>query len=250
MRTRIIAVAIAAVLAIVGAVVLVVAIRAADQQSVAGARLQSVLVVMQEVPAGTTADHLGDAVAVEQIPAKYVASDAISSVDEIDGLVAAVNLKPGEQVLASRFSSSTELASAGVHVAVPEGLQEVSVAVDLQRIAGGLIGPGDRVGIFASFDKDAVSASRGNPVTSQLFDQVLVTSVASTVDPDSDEQTAQGLVLVTLALDAEGAEKLVGTAEFGRIWLTAQNDQTLAGSGDAVVSYLHDTPTGGVGASK
>jgi len=249
MRTRIIAVVAAAVLAIIGAVVLVVAVRSADQANVAGARLQSVLVVTQEVPAGTTADHLGDAVTVEQIPAKYVAKDAIASLDEIAGLVASVTLQPGEQVLESRFASSIDLASSGVHIAVPDGLQEVSIAVDLQRIAGGAIGPGDRVGVFASYDRDSVAVAKNNPATGQLFDQVLVTSVTSTVDPNSDDPQAQGLVLVTLALDAAGATKLIGAAEFGHIWMTGQNDKTSTGADDAV-SYLHDKPTGGAGASK
>lgn len=249
MRTRIIAVVAAAVLAVIGAVVLVVAVRSADQANVAGAQLQSVLVVTQEVPAGTTADHLGDAVTVEQIPSKYVAKDAIASLDEIAGLVASVTLQPGEQVLESRFATSIDLASSGVHIAVPEGLQEVSIAVDLQRIAGGAIGPGDRVGVFASFDKDSTPQANGKPISGQLFDQVLVTSVTSTVDPKSDDPQAQGLVLVTLALDADGATKLIAAAEFGHVWMTGQNDKTDAGSDDAV-SYLHDKPTGGAGASK
>jgi pilus assembly protein CpaB len=227
MKTRIIAVAIAAVLAIVGAVVLVVAVRSADQAAVAGAQLQSVLVVRTEVPAGTSADRLGDAVTVQQIPAKYVAEDAITDVDDISGLVAAVALKPGEQVLSSRFATSTELASAGVHVAVPEGMQEVSVAVDLQRIAGGAVGPGGRVGVFASYD----DGGAGTKTTTLLLNRVLVTSIASTVDPDADETQAQGLVLVTLALNAEDAQAVVNAAEFGHLWMSAQNDATVVPDG-------------------
>jgi pilus assembly protein CpaB len=233
MRTRIIAVAIAAVLAITGAVVLVVAVRSADQAAVAGAQLQSVLVVRTEVPAGTSADRLGDAVAVEQIPAKYVAEDAVTDVGDLSGLVAAVALKPGEQVLSSRFATSTELASSGVHVAVPEGMQEVSIAVDLQRIAGGAVGPGGRVGVFASYD----DASQGSKSTTLLLNQVLVTAIASTVDPDADGAQAQGLVLVTLALNAADAQAVVNAAEFGHIWMSAQNDAT-------------EVPEGGQGASK
>ena len=169
MKTRIIAVAIAAVLAIVGAVVLVVAVRSADQAAVAGAQLQSVLVVRTEVPAGTSADRLGDAVIVQEIPAKFVAEDAVTDVDDLSGLVAAVALKPGEQVLSTRFATSTELASAGMHVAVPEGMQEISVAVDLQRIAGGAVGPGGRVGVFASYD----DGGAGTKTTTLLLNQVL-----------------------------------------------------------------------------
>lgn len=237
MRTRIIAVVIAAVLAVVGAIALVVAFRSADQAAVAGAQLQSVLVVKAEVPAGTEADHLGDAVTVQQVPAKYVAEGAVEDLDDLAGLVAAVNLQPGEQVLASRFSSPAELASSGVHVAVPEGLQEVSVAVDLQRIAGGVVGPGDRVGVFASYDDGAAGAKS----TTLLLNRVLVTSLRSTVDPDADEQQAQGLVLVTLALDADQAKAVVNAAEFGHIWMSAQNDATAVATA---------APSGGVGASK
>ncbi len=70
---------------------------------------------------------------------------------------------------------------------------------------------------------------------------MLVTSIASTVDPDADEQQAQGLVLVTLALDAEDAIAVVHAAEFGHIWMSAQNDDTaLPGA----------SPDGSVGASK
>jgi pilus assembly protein CpaB len=232
MKTRIIAVAVAAVLAIAGAVVLVVAVRSADQAATAGAQLVSVLVVRSEVPAGTAADHLGDAVGVEQIPSRYVADDAVGDIDDIEGLVAAVTLQPGEQILSSRFSSPEQLASAGIHAAVPAGMQEVSIAVDLQRIAGGAVGPGDRVGVFASFDDSG---------TSLLLNQVLVTSIASTVDPDADEQQAQGLVLVTLALDAEDAMSVVHAAEFGHIWMSAQNDDT---------ALPGDPPDGSVGASK
>lgn len=233
MRTRIIAVAIAAVLAVVGAVVLVVAVRSADQAAVAGAQLQSVLVVRTEVPAGTSADRLGDAVIVQEIPARYVAEDAVTDVDDLSGLVAAVALKPGEQVLSTRFATSTELASAGVHVAVPEGMQEISVAVDLQRIAGGAVGPGGRVGVFASYD----DGGAGTKTTTLLLNQVLVTSIASTVDPDADQTQAQGLVLVTLALDADDAQAVVNAAEFGHLWMSAQNDAT-------------EVPDGTQGASK
>jgi pilus assembly protein CpaB len=236
MRTRIIAVAIAAVFAIAGAIALVVAFRSADQASAAGAQLQSVLVVRSEIAAGTTADHLGNAVQVEQIPARYVAEDAVADVADLVGLVAAVTREPGEQVLASRFASPTELASAGLRIAVPEGLQEVSVAVDLQRIAGGAVGPGDRVGVFASYDQ----AAEGAKTTTLLLNQVLVTSLRSTVDPDDDGQQAQGLVLVTLALDADQATAVVNAAEFGHIWMSAQNDATT----------VPEAPSGGVGASK
>jgi pilus assembly protein CpaB len=233
MRTRIIAVAVAAILAIVGAVVLVVAVRSADQSAVAGAKLTTVLVVQAAVPAGTQADHLGDAVIAEQIPAKYVAHGAVSSVDGLGGLVTTIDLQPGEQLLQSRFSSPEELASSGVHAAVPAGLQEVSIAVDLQRVAGGAVGPGDHVGLFFSFDADGPTAAS----TRLQLNDVLVTSVASTVAKSDDPNAqAQGLVLVTLAVSADDAQNVVYAAEFGHIWMSAQNDDTKPGTEGPVTS--------------
>jgi pilus assembly protein CpaB len=217
MRTRIIAVTVAAVLAIGGAVAVVLTIADANRAATAGTRLADVLVVQAPIPAGTTAEGLGDAVAIQQIPARYLAADAVTDLADLAGLVAEVGLEPGEQVLASRFVTPAELAAGGGRVAVPEGLQEVSLALDLQRVAGGAVAPGDRVGVYASL-------SDGDPVTRLLLDHVLVTAIASTVDADSEGTAAQGLVLVTFAVSADDAQRLVYAAEFGSIWLSEQND--------------------------
>jgi pilus assembly protein CpaB len=230
MRTRIIAVAVAAVLAIVGAVVLVVGVNNANQSAAAGAQLTSVLVVRAEIPAGTAADHLGDAIGIQKIPAAYAARGAVTDVADLEGLVASVDLEPGEQLLTTRFSSPEQLASSGAHAAVPEGMQEVAIAVDLQRIAGGNVGPGGHVGVFASFD-----GTSGDTSTRLLLNQVLVTSVASTV-ANSDDTQAQGLVLVTLALSADDAQDVVYAAEFGHIWMSLQTEDSKPATGGPVTS--------------
>lgn len=236
MRTRIIAVVVAAVLAVVGAGVLVMAVRSADDRAAAGEQLVPVLVVTAAIPAGTSGDHLGGSVRVEKIPAAYVPRDAVADASDLAGLVAAVDLVAGEQVLAGRFQTPAELASSGARVSVPAGLQEVAVAVDLQRIAGGAVGPGDKVGVFVSFDPTSGEGS----TTQLLLDQVLVTSVTSGV-ASSDEAVTQGLVLVSLALTAEQATAVVHAAEFGHIWMSSQNDDTAPGAAAAAVS----TPAAG-----
>lgn len=231
MRTRIIAVVVAAVLAVVGAGVLVMAVRSADARATAGEQLVSVLVVRNQISAGTSGDRLGGAVEVDKIPAAYVADDAVNDVSDLAGLVAAVDLEPGEQVLASRFQTSADLASSGARASVPQGMQEVAVAVDLQRIAGGSVGPGDTVGVFVSFDPSDGQAA----TTTLLLDQVLVTSVSSSVASAATDgaPAAQGLVLVSLALSSEQATSVIHAAEFGRIWMSAQNDDTTPGTATA-----------------
>ena len=213
MRTRIIAVVVAAVLAAAGAVALVAAVQSSAGDAVAGSRIETVLVVVTEIPAGTTGEAAAGYVEERRIPAEYVVDGAVFDPDDMRGLVAAADLLPGEQVIASRWVTAAALAQAGGRVEAPAGTQEVSLALDLERVAGGAIGPGSRVGVWASRD-DA---------TALLFDQVLVTALASTVrDADDGSSGTQGTALVTLALTAEQAQAVIQAAEFGEVWLSLQ----------------------------
>jgi pilus assembly protein CpaB len=215
MRTRIIAVAVAAVLAIAGAFALVLAVHGANDDAVAGSRYETVLVVVTEIPAGMTGENAVGNVEEQKVPAEYVVPGAVDSVDDMAGLVASAPLLPGEQVLAGRWSTPADLGATGARVAAPEGTQEISLALDLERVAGGAVGPGSRVGVWGSVD-DA---------TTLLFDQVLVTAIASTVDPDADDGGTAGTVLVTLAVTAEQAQGIIQAAEFGEVWLSRQESR-------------------------
>jgi pilus assembly protein CpaB len=228
MRIRIIAIAIAAVLAIVGVVVLVGAFRAQSQATAGGKNLITVLVVKTEIPAGTSASALGTAIETETVPAAYVADGAARSLGDLAGRVASVTLMPGEQVLASRFVTPTELAATGGTAAVPTGMQQLSISIDPQRTAGGRIGVGDHVGIFVSLDSSGDAPSS----TQLLLNDVLVTAVGAATssapsssggDTTTTTSSVTGSTLVTFALSADDAQKLVYGAEFGRVWLSLQN---------------------------
>jgi pilus assembly protein CpaB len=215
MRTRIIAVAVAAVLAITGAVALVFAVQGASDNAVAGERIETVIVVVGEIPAGTTGENARVLVEEQKVPAEYVVPGAISSVADMAGLVATERLLVGEQVLADRWATPADLAATGGRVEAPAGSQEISIALDLPRVAGGAIVPGSRVGIWGST----------GGTTGLLFDQVLVTALASTVSADDGEQSTQGTVLVTFAVTAEQAQSIIQSAEFGEIWLSLQESR-------------------------
>jgi len=238
MRIRIIAVVAAVVLAAVGAVVLVVAVRGTSQEVAAGTRTKSVLVVTSEIPSGTSAAVLSTAVELKKVPAAYVVQGAVSSLSTLGGKVASTTLEPGEQLIASRFSTPQELSAAGGTAAVPKGMQEVSVAVDVQRVAGGLVGVGSHVGVYASFDGADQS-------TELLLDHVLVTALTSAATQSTGiggtgtgtgtgKTATTGTVLVTLAVGPDDAKKLVYAAEFGKIWFSAENADSAAGTAGAV----------------
>jgi len=215
MRTRIIAVAVAAVLAVTGAFALVIAVQGASDSAVAGSRYETVLVVVTEIPAGMTAENAASYVAQQKVPADYVVPGAVASVDDMAGLVATTRLLPGEQVVADRWASPADLGATGTRVEAPAGTQELSLALDLERVAGGAIVPGSRVGVWGSADG----------ATTLLFDQVLVTAVASTVDPEAEGGSTAGTVLVTFAVTPEQAQGIIQAAEFGEVWLSLQESR-------------------------
>lgn len=222
MTTRIIAVIAAAVLAIVGAVLLVTYVRGADERAFNGTKLTEVLVVQNEIAAGTNGGALGTSVSLKSIPISYVAEGAVTDVAALDGLVAAVVLEPGEQVLASRFVKPDSFGSSGGRAPIPEGLQEISLAIDQQRIVGGSLRAGDTVGVLVSLtgEGDAPSSTR------LIENGVLVTSVGSTQDPASTQ--------VSLAVTADQAQRIVYALEFGRVWLSNQPAGTTAVQGGPV----------------
>jgi len=220
MTTRVIAVIVAAVLAIIGAVVLIGYVRGADERAFGGAELTEVLIVQDEIAAGTSGGELGATVDLKSVPKAYVADGAITDVSELKGLVAAVPLQPGEQVLASRFVKPDDFGAQGGSAPLPVGLQEITVALDVQRVAGGTLVAGDLVGVYGSLPSDNVDSAR----TQLIESKVLVTSVV--FDPTLEGTTAQtmGTILVSLAVNADQAQRLVYQLEFGQVYLTRQSD--------------------------
>ena len=231
MTTRIIAVVLAAVLAIVGAVLLVGYVRGADQRAFDGARLTEVLVVQHEIAAGMSAANLGSAVTLIQVPEAYVADGAVTNVKDLAGLVAATTLEPGEQVLASRFVKPGAFGASGGTVPVPKGMQELSLAIDLQRVVGGTLVSGDLVGVFVSLAAEGDAAA-----STQLVDsKVLVTGVVTgQVESKDAAAPTQGTVVVSLAVTGDQAKGIVYALEFGHVWLSRQDEDTTAPTVGAV----------------
>lgn len=219
MVTRVIAVIVAVVLAVVGAVLLVGYVRGADERAFEGAELTEVLVVQTAIPAGTEGADLGTAVGLTHVPIAYVAEGAVTDVAALRGLVAAVPLEPGEQVLASRFVQPGQVGAGAGTVPVPKGLQELSLTLDLQRAAGGSLVAGDLVGVFGSLPTDNADGAR----TQLIENMVLVTAVVreGTADPVAGQ--ASGSVLVSLAVTADQAQRVVYQVEFGQVYLSRQS---------------------------
>ncbi len=218
MRKKLLALIGAAVLAIVGIIAMISYANGANERAYDGAELVEVLVVQTEIPSDTPVSRIADAVAIEKVPVAVRPKGALASLDEVKGLSTNTALKPGEQVLASRFGALTGKDTSS---ALPAGMQEVSVALSAPRVPTGSIKVGDRVGLMASYASQGGSGGTTGVVKNSLLVTRISTSVLSTVGGDE----AGVPILVTFAVDPADAQKIVNAAEFGKVWLTLQNSQ-------------------------
>ena len=222
MHRRLTGLAAAAVCALIGTLILIGYVRSAEARALSGEETVDVLVVTEPIDAGTPVADLAKSVEATEIPEKVRAEGAVTDLSELEGLVTRVDLVPGEQVVRERFGESTRSGA-------PEGLLEVTVALEAERALGGRLAPGDLVGVTASFEKD----EDGPDVSRMILHKVLVTSVmhdatavtsqsTETDEEDAVEFAPSGRLMVTLALDAASVDKVVFAAEHGFIWLSAE----------------------------
>lgn len=238
MKSRLLAGIAALVLAIVGAILVVSYAQGADARAVQGLSPVSVLVVKRAVPAGTPVAALKAFVASEELPGKAVTTSALKNLDGLAGKVTAVELLPGEQLVAERLVAPEEFQTSG-SAQVPEGLQEVSFQLEPQRVVGGRIAPGDRVGIFINLKDGGLEAKPEKPTTQLSIHKVLVTAVQrapvatpspqpsadGSAPPAEDMSLPTGSLLLTVAVNDVDASKIVYASEFtesASLWLSKE----------------------------
>lgn len=229
MNKRIVAVVGAAVLALIGIVMLLSYAKNAEDRAFEGAELGSVLQVSAPVPANTKAGDVAASVELVKLPKAAIAKGAIKDLANVAGLSTTVALEPGEQVLLSRFSESGGTTTAGTKESktdVPKGFQEVTVQLDLARAGGGDLKAGDIVGVVASYPTNETGG-----FTQLAKNFVRVTQVAGGVQIKEDVGAQQ---LITLAVKTRDAGRIINAAEFGKVWLTQQNEDTETGNGGSV----------------
>lgn len=242
MKTRLLGGIVAFVLAIVGTVLLVSYVSASEARAQKDLQPIDVLVVQLQVAKGADLETVRNAVKLISLPSASVPNGALKSLEGLNGKVAAVDLLPGEALLGARLADPGSLSAPG-SVPVPEGMQEISVQLEAQRVVGGRIVAGDTVGIVVLFDKGAVKDSPDVESGQQIFHKVLVTSVqrplaqaaASAADGASPEEQANtelpsGQLLVTFARNDADSAKIAFGANFGTLWLTKEPSTATEGA--------------------
>ncbi|BCW55415.1 MULTISPECIES: Flp pilus assembly protein CpaB [unclassified Arthrobacter] len=230
MKSRMLAGVSAVVLAIIGAVLIVTYAQGADQRAMKDMDPTGVMVVTKAVPAGASLDTVKASVTMQQVPATAVSKTALKNLDDSAGKVAAVDLVPGEQLLAERLVDPKDVKSSGA-VKVPAGLQEITFELEAKRVVGGRIEAGDHVGIGFSFGAGADKTKPGEGTTQLTLRKVLVTAVQRAPQPSAkptdgtnpqDTTLPQGSFMVTVAVNDIDATKIIYSSNNGDLWLTKE----------------------------
>jgi pilus assembly protein CpaB len=226
----------AVVLAIIGALLVVSYASGADARAVQNLEPVDVLVVAKPVPAGTSVESLLPFLTSQKLPGTAVAKTALSSLDGQAGKVTAVDLIPGEQLVAERLAAP-ETSQSGGALKVPAGLQEISFQLEPQRVVGGQLTPGDHIGIFISLKGGGNEATPEKETTQLTLHKVLLTAVQGAPIPTATPQPSDGgsaaapaaaplvpagPLILTVAVNDVDASKIVYGSEFGTLWLSKE----------------------------
>lgn len=233
MRTKAIIIVIALALAGVATALAVNYINSARSEVAASSEPIEVLVAQEDIPRGAAAEELiaGGMIALEEVPQRYVAADAISSERAIEGQVLNTPLSKGEQVTVARFSLPS---AAGLAYSVPADQVAIAIPVDEVRGISGMVRPGDKVAVFVTIESPDAAEDEAK-VTRLLIAEAKVVAMgtALTAEPpqQQDEKEGGGALVtenreearapsvMTLAVPPSDAEKLIFSEEEGSVWV-------------------------------
>jgi len=270
MKSRIVAVTVAVLLALLGTVAVFAYVHKADQRAVAGQRAIEVYVARSAVPAGTTLKNAVDQnlIVKELVAAKAVPAASLTDVSSSnESQVAVSEISPGELVLSDRFGTQV-VASSGL--TIPKGMMAVSVALSDPARVGQFVTVGSNIAVFDTFnvqssDKKGITPSGDHVAdnyartraTRILLPRVQVLAVGGTTSQNesssdqgsapngaqnvSNNQTNGQQTLLTLAVSQADAVKLVHAIQTGTLYLALLTDssQVTIGAGVTDRNLFH-----------
>jgi pilus assembly protein CpaB len=216
-------------LAVVGTFGLTAYVRSAKDRAVAGEKRVAVYVADGKISAGTPAGELASKTQRKEVPAKVIADGAVTNLDDLKGLVPAIDIAPGEQLLKSRFlPASVQAAQVQSSIEVPADFFQSTVLLEPSQALGGQVRAGNRVAVVAMDTKSSVGAAVTTARARVIVRNALVTTVQIDGErgrgSDGNQQIGNaptGKFLVTLALTEPDLASVVTAVNNGTVWLAA-----------------------------
>jgi pilus assembly protein CpaB len=227
MQSRVLAIVVAVVLALVATAALVVYVNGADRRAVSGQEPRMVWVAAEGIKAGTSGQTARNTGQIKQVPVpnKNVVAGAVLSMPQIENRYAAVDIVAGEQLLLRRWVGAEDVAGRRLLQIEPDH-QALAIEMDMVRQVAGFVTPGDKVSLVLSMKRPGPG---GDLERSQfLLQNVQVLAVGATALANSAAQGGgsrvnQGrgeVAAVTLSIPNERVEQVVYAAENGSIYMT------------------------------
>lgn len=228
MRRRIILLVVAALIAALGATLVLLYVQGLGDKAAAEQQLVKVLTATEVIAPGETAENAQSdgKLALTDIPQSNVIDGALTSVDNVSDQLALAPIYPGEQILAAKFGTT---AASGQTLTIPKDKLAISVQVtDPARVAG-FITPGSHATLFLSADPQALDSS-GSKEPQPQFTRILLpdvevigvgetTVLSTTTTDDSGAQTTEQIpkTILTLAVDQNEADKVIFASGNGQL---------------------------------
>ncbi len=212
MGRRTVILIVALVIALVGAAMVYLYVRGADERAQAKQEPVEVLKAVAQIEAG---ESLSDAqtagkLELQPVPREQLLEGVMDAVGESGGLVAISPVFPNEQITTSKFGAPGEQD----RLTLDEG--QIAISMDLSdtgRVAG-FVSPGSEVAIFAN--KAGLATRLLLPkVTIIAIGQTTVTT--STTTAEGGAQTTESLprTLITVGVDQKEAQRIMAAGTEG-----------------------------------
>jgi pilus assembly protein CpaB len=199
--------------------------RGVQEEAKTGGTMVQVVVSRVEIPVRSDLDQLikDDQFRIIQVPESVVVDGAVTSVDQLRGKNNSEPILAGEQIPVARISGNVP----GGALAIPEGMEAITVSLDAPRAVAGAINAGDHVTIYSTLKGTlGQGAAARETVTLVLVPTAellavfrpLASSTFGGDDASSPGEQLPGSLTVTLALTPEDAQRFVFSMESGTVW--------------------------------
>lgn len=240
MKTRLLTITLAAVLAMLGIVAVLAYVHQANDRAVNGLKAETVMVAAGAIPAGTSLREAQDEklLTSEKVPVSSLSTEPVQSVTPANGhLIMSAGVAKGQLLLQNMLAKPGTLTakSNGIVLPLPPGDIGVTMEMCLAADVAGYVQPGSYIAVFDTMASGGVITytctshqppSKGKIITTVVAARVEVLSVtpagsegASSAagqvasDPatnSASSPSSSGEVLVTLAVPNQAlAEKLI-----------------------------------------
>ncbi len=252
MKSRLLTITLAAVLAVLGAVAVLGYVHQANERAVNGLKAQTVMVAAGAIPKGTPLSKAQQErlLSTEKVPDSSLTTPAVHAVTAAnERLVVTGPVAKGQVLLQNMLGTSTSVTASGF--VIPPGMVAVTVNLCMDEAVAEYATPGSNVAVF-----DTIVNGPGSQITRTCDAQHEVTNggaisnpsiantqlvvqkaevlavgqnpssastaggnnVTATTDP-STSSSSPGQVQVTLAVSQADAERLIMIEELGMPWM-------------------------------